>query len=186
MQTEIDFDFHTHRLDIPPGSGIVSLPQHMILQSDSLNLHPQGLYAAGIHPWWTAEKNFSLSLHLAALERLLGKKPQIVQVGECGLDRCQGVDLTRQIEIFIAQVELAEAYQRPMTLHIVRCFSEILALKKQLRPQQKWTIHGFRGKAMLAQQLLTAGFDLSFGTYYDEAAFGLTPLSRRKRESDSF
>ena len=41
------FDFHTHRLDTPPGTGIVSLPRRIVLHPEAW--HPQvgGLYAAG-------------------------------------------------------------------------------------------------------------------------------------------
>ena len=53
----MDFDFHTHRLDIIPGTGIVSLPQDIVRQPEVWNnypspqqFHPEGRYAAGIHP----------------------------------------------------------------------------------------------------------------------------------------
>ena len=72
-----------------------------------------------------------------------------------------------------------------MTLHIVRAFDVILQARKILRPLQVWTIHGFRGKPALAQQLLDAGFDLSFGTRYNEVSYDITPPERRHRETDA-
>lgn len=177
------FDFHTHRLDTPPGTGIVSLPQHIVLSPHNWQPEAEGLYAAGIHPWWTAHADFSLSAHLDALQHWLSL-PQVVQVGECGLDRLRGATLDRQIEVFKAQVTLSEHYQKGMTLHVVRAFDVLLSLHKQLRPLQRWTIHGFRGRPALARQLLDAGMDLSFGHIYNQEAFDLTPENRRKRESD--
>ena len=64
----MDFDFHTHRLDIIPGTGIVSLPQDIVRQPEvwknypsPQQLHPEGRYAAGIHPWWTLDDDFKVS-----------------------------------------------------------------------------------------------------------------------------
>lgn len=178
------FDFHTHRLDTPPGSGIVCLPQPILLRQTSWRPHQAGLYAAGIHPWWTAAPDFDLPLHLSALEHWLSQ-PQVVQLGECGLDRIRGAEMERQIDIFEQQVRLSEDFQKGMTLHIVRAFDLLLQLHKRLRPQQRWTVHGFRGGETLARQLLSAGLDLSFGTHYNEAAFQATPLERRHRETDA-
>ena len=87
--------------------------------------------------------------------------------------------------MFSAQVAESERRQLPMTLHVVRAFDLILQARKTLRPQQVWTIHGFRGKPALAQQLLKAGFDLSFGQHYNERAFALTPPDHRHLETDA-
>lgn len=181
----IDFDFHTHRLDTPPGKGIVCLPQHIVrAAADTWLPAPGGCYAAGIHPWWTADADFHLAAYMDALARLL-QHPEVVQVGECGIDRLQGAGVELQYAVFQAQVELSEAFARPMTLHCVRAFDLILHARKSMRPVQVWTVHGFRGHATLARQLLDAGIDLSFGERYDEEAWRITPEGRRHRETDA-
>lgn len=178
------FDFHTHNLNTPPGAGIVCLPQSIVLQPDLWQPHPQGRYAAGIHPWWTAEEDFSLPRYLDALTQLLAH-PEVEQIGECGFDRLRGAETAQQTAVFDAQVALSETFSRPLTLHVVRAFDLILQARKRHRPRQTWTIHGFRGKPALAQQLLDAGFDLSFGVQYNPDSFALTPPHRRHIESDS-
>lgn len=187
----MDFDFHTHRLDIPPGTGIVSLPQDIVRNPkvwatypSAQQLHPQGLYAAGIHPWWTLDADFHLETYLSSLSQLWDL-PQVVQIGECGFDRLRGASLEVQWAVFCAQVAESERRQLPMTLHIVRAFDLILQARKTLCPQQVWTIHGFRGKPTLAQQLLKAGFDLSFGQCYNESSFAITPPEHRRLETDA-
>lgn len=180
----MELDFHTHDLNTPPGAGIVCLPQCVVQHPDDWMPQPGGRYAAGIHPWWTVDADFSLSRYLEALTRLLAH-PEVEQIGECGFDRLRGADIERQRAVFDAQVALAEDFERPMTLHVVRAFDLILEAHKRHHPHRKWTIHGFRGKPALAQQLLDAGFDLSFGRHYNPEAFALTPLHRRHRESDS-
>lgn len=180
----MDFDFHTHRLDIPPGTGIVTLPQTMVSSPASFRPHPDGLYAAGIHPWWTFDADFSLPHYIDGLSQLLSL-PQVVEVGECGFDRLRGASMELQMEAFAAQVELSERFGKGMTLHVVRAFDLVLSARKQLRPTQRWTVHGFRGKPALAQQLLAAGFDLSFGIQRNPEAWALTPPERRHEESDA-
>jgi len=82
-------------------------------------------------------------------------------------------------------VALAEQHHRPMTLHVVRAFDVMLALRKRLRPRQRWTVHGFRGKPALARQLLDAGFDLSFGLHHNPDSLAITPPDRRHFETDA-
>lgn len=178
------FDFHTHRMDTVPGKGIVCLPQSIVLRPEAWTPQDGGHYAAGIHPWWTAAEDFDLEAHLDGLRRLL-QIPEVVQLGECGIDALRGASPKIQEEVLRRQIALSEELQKPVTLHCVRAFDRLLALKKQLRPTQRWTIHGFRGKPALAQQLLDAGFDLSFGPLRNEASFNLTPLERRHEESDA-
>lgn len=175
-------DFHTHNLLAPPGTAIVNLPEEWTLRPDLFRPQPGALYSAGIHPWWTVDAERTRRM-VDALPRLL-EHPQVVRVGECGLDKLCGAPLQTQIEVFEAQAAMAEAFGLPMTLHIVRAFDVLLRLKKQLRPTVRWTVHGFRGGPALARQLLAAGLDLSFGLRFNAAAYDLTPAERRWRETD--
>ena len=150
-------DFHTHNLLASPGTAIVNLPEEWTLRPELFRLQPGALYSAGIHPWWTADAERTHRM-LDALPRLL-EHPQVVRVGECGLDRLRGASLETQVEVFEAQVAMAECFGLPMTLHIVRAFDVLLRLKKQLCPTVQWTVNGFRGGPALARQLLAAGLD---------------------------
>lgn len=177
-------DFHTHNLNTPPGAGIVCLPQEVLLCPDAFAPVAGALYAVGIHPWWTAQTDFDGERHLEALRRL-ATHPQVVQIGECGIDLLRGAEVAAQRELFVHQVSISEEVGKPMTIHCVRAFDQMLSLKKQLRPSQRWTIHGFRGKPALARQLLAAGFDLSFGPLRNEDSYALTPPERRHDETDA-
>lgn len=184
-------DFHTHNLRTPPGAGIVCLPQEVLLMPDRWlcddghlpDAQAGALYALGIHPWWTAATDFDLDAHLAGLRRLL-PLPEVVQLGECGFDRLRGTSIEEQRRIFEAQVALSETFAVPMTIHCVRAYDVLLAEQRRLRPTQRWTIHGFRGKPELARQLLAAGFDLSFGPRRNDESYALTPPKRRHDETD--
>ena len=61
---------------------------------------------------------------------------------------------------------------------------ELLKLKRQIKPANPWIIHGFRGKAALAEEYLRHGFYLSFGEKYQEEALRITPSGRLFLEID--
>ncbi len=158
------------------------MPIEWLLCPDESLLSAGRLYSVGIHPWWTANAP-RLPLLFKGLEAWLSH-PAVVQLGECGLDRIKGADLTVQEEVFCRQVVLGEKRGLPLTIHCVRAFDRLLYFHKQLRPTTRWTVHGFRGGPQLAQQLLDAGLDLSFGVRHNLESFALTPPSRRHWETD--
>lgn len=57
-----------------------------------------------------------------------------------------------------------------MIIHCVKAWDELIALKRALLPKMPWVIHGFRGNAQLAKQLIREGFFLSFGKYFNKEA----------------
>lgn len=174
-------DFHTHNLLAPAGSAIVNVPRRWLLCPDDFHPAAGGLYSAGIHPWWTDEADTELLF--AGLLRLM-EHPQVVAVGECGLDLLRGAAPEVQEAVFVRQAVLAERHGLPVTVHCVRAFDRLLRLHKQLRPSVRWTVHGFRGRPALARQLLDAGLDLSFGPRHNAESLALTPPHRRHNETD--
>ena len=119
----------------------------------------RGLYTAGIHPWDTGGVDGA-----AELERLrrAAAAGELVAVGECGLDRLRGAPLPEQETIFRRQLELAAEYKLPVIVHCVRCYPELLRIRKDF-PSQRWLIHGCNAKPDIAARLLKAGCHLSFG-----------------------
>lgn len=178
----MDFDFHTHNLEAPAGRAVINLPAEWTEDPGKFVPREGAFYSAGIHPWWTAESVRARRM-LAALPRLL-RHPQVVAVGECGIDLLRGADAEEQERLLIAQLGMAEELRLPVTLHVVRAFDRLLRLHKALRPTTPWTVHGFRGGPALARQLLTAGIDLSFGAKFNAESLSLTPPARRHTETD--
>ena len=77
----------------------------------------------GIHPWEANAAAFE------KLESFLSRFPSAA-IGEIGLDSARP-DPKRQAEIFIAQLRIARAYERGVTLHCVRAAGEMISLLKQ-------------------------------------------------------
>lgn len=166
-------DIHRHVLgDAAPDEVVVNLEPGQ--QPDG-----QGWYSAGIHPWQAAEAE----RYWPWLEQV-ATNPRVVAIGEAGLDALRGPDLDTQQPVFERQAKLAEHVGKPLIIHAVRCWPQLIVLRRRLKPTQPWIIHGFRGKPQLAQQLLDHGFSLSYGRRYNQASYDLTPPDRRYHETD--
>lgn len=135
----------------------------------------------GMHPWHVTV--LPDERQLLRLKELAGH-PQVLAVGEAGLDKLAEAPLELQQKVFIRQAQLAEEVGKPLVLHVVKAADELLQAKRSLRPSVPWIIHGFRGKAELAKQYLTHGFYLSFGERYQEEALRAVPADRLFIETD--
>ena len=176
MKQIFPIDIHTHQLPSVAGTAIVSVsPQ-------TFSPEPSHWYAIGIHPWDT-DKITDFIEEMNIMQQLV-RHPQVVAIGEVGLDRLHGASIPQQMKIFEAQSLLAESIQKPIVIHLVKAVDELLLLHQQLKPTVPWIIHGFRGKPQLAQQLLKQGFYLSFGTLFNLEAMRSTPNNRLLIESD--
>ena len=119
-------------------------------------------YSIGIHPWFIDENRLSTDLQI--IEEKL-KLSECLALGECGLDKRIDVPMQLQIEVFEKQIALAEKYQKPLVLHLVAAFDELIEIKKRLNISVPIIIHGFSKSEQLAKQLINNGFYLSFGKY---------------------
>ena len=105
-------------------------------------------------------------------------------MGECGLDKHSTATIATQTAFFIDQITISEQLEKPLIIHCVGCFNEVLRIKKEIKPVQPWIIHGFRGKPQLAKQLLRAGFYLSYGEHFNAESVKITPLGKLMIETD--
>ena len=122
----------------------------------------QGYYSYGIHPWALDDADFQLEEVFALLEERL-QLPQVVALGEAGLDKMHKDTFEEQIAVFERQIELSETFQKPMILHDVKSHNEILALRKKHKAKQPWILHGFNGTEQDIRQLTGQGLYLSVG-----------------------
>ena len=141
-------DFHTHLnwqqpLKLPSDTvRIISVP----LDEAALPLPENCLATLELHPW-NGEMWSDRFAELARESRFIG-------IGEVGLDRLKGkLDLSEQMRIFSTAANLAQNLNKPLTIHCVKCFSELLNLYKNIKWQVPTIIHYFCGKLELAQQL---------------------------------
>ncbi len=117
-------------------------------------------YSIGIHPWFIVEER--LESDLAIIESKL-KESSCLAVGECGLDKRIEVPFELQHTVFERQLLLAEQYQKPVVIHCVAAFQELIGIKKRLKISVPILIHGYSKNEQLAKELVANGCYLSFG-----------------------
>jgi len=142
--------------------------------------YPDLIWASiGLHPNDNLEENFSAKGGPASgwdydKYRELAKLPNVVAIGECGLDHFRlpsEAEIIRQKEIFIKQIELAKELNKPIILHcrpsagrqnayedaldiIVTCHMSLVA--------GNGVAHFFAGSKEMAKKFLDLGFYISF------------------------
>lgn len=163
-------DVHTHNLNAGPDA-IINLPL-------GTTVPQHGSYSVGVHPWQADEQIDWNRLREAA------EMPQVVAIGEAGLDALRGPDMTTQERVFMRQALLAEELKKPLIIHCVRAYGRLLQMHSELNPKQTWLVHGFRGKPELARQLAAAGFEISLGARYNPAVPDAVAASHLHHETD--
>lgn len=119
-------------------------------------------YSIGIHPWYIDENR--LKLDLKTIEEKL-KLNKCLALGECGLDKRIEIPFQKQTSVFQQQIELVQNTSKPIILHCVASFQEVISIKKEMNVENPMIIHGFSKNEQVAKSLLDNGFYLSFGKY---------------------
>lgn len=134
---------------------------HKYYQSGNYNLNlkekiPPGSFSAGLHPKDITEnwKQDFDNIKKISLDK------NCLAIGECGLDGLIATDEALQSEIFKSHLSWAVEIRKPVIIHCVRRFSQLLHYKNS---NASLIVHGFNKKETIADALLDAGFYLSFG-----------------------
>lgn len=176
-------NIHTHKPIATPNN----LEVINIVFGQEFTPDNSSIYSLGVHPWYLNNKiNFDKFMRLS-------KHLSIVAIGECGLDyqkeNLHKFSKTLQKEIFLKQIKIAEELQKPIIIHCVKCFDELIKLKKRCITTIPWIIHGFSKNKQVAQQLIDQGFYLSFGSLIftsskNQEALKIIPLEKLFLETD--
>jgi len=175
------FNFHTHK----------STLQNNVLEL--VNQYPQEFdaaipfYSVGIHPWYITQDR--IEEDLKTIDKVL-EFENCLAAGECGIDKRVETPLDIQIEVFEAQLLLAQKHQKPVVIHCVASFQEVIEIKNRLKITVPMIFHGFSKNQQLAQDLIRHGFYLSFGKYLMlnpdlESVFKNIPNERFFLETDT-
>jgi TatD DNase family protein len=142
------FNFHTHTDQSNAIVNLESIPTQQLVGHH--------YYSFGNHPW-------QIQFTIEEIEQTILNNPQIIAIGECGIDKIKSNASVSEQAIFLKQqILLSERLELPLILHIVNGYNEIIKLKKELKPKQDWIIHGFN-KYKQTKALLDNDFYLSFG-----------------------
>lgn len=175
---ELPLDIHTHRAPEVPSQAIVN-----VRYPEPFHPEPGRYYSVGIHPWDVHLFDENLIDWDSFAE--LAAHPQVLAIGECGIDKKVNKDLLdRQEHIFRRQLWTARDLQKPLIIHNVRASSILRLSKEYSNTRIPWIQHGFRGNKAGVDQAWSHRFILSFGPQYDEEALLSVPLNRLFLETD--
>jgi TatD DNase family protein len=154
-------------LDFLHSAGIKDVHTHNALADESAiyNILPQDFsnfkfkerhyYSAGIHPWYIDQIN--IAFQLSKLQSILEQQSNILLIGECGLDKIKGPSMAIQEKVFIQHLAFATQFQKPIIIHCVKAFQEILAILKKEKFKLPFIFHGFNKSVALAKHIVAAG-----------------------------
>lgn len=175
------FNLHTHHFT----------NQDTVLEL--VNQYPQEFdpsipfYSIGMHPWYIDEQRLEADLKI--IENKL-QEPNCLALGECGLDKRIEIPLELQQMVFEKQLLLAQKHNKPVVIHCVAAFQEVIATKKRLKITVPMIIHGFSKNKQVAKELIDNGFYISFGKHLLrnpelESVFQSIPNDRFFLETDT-
>ncbi len=146
-------NIHSHH---PSREGEVSIQN---IYRDFENVQAAGLYSLGLHPWFI-HTNWQESFE--HIKTLSGQK-NILAIGETGLDKLCTTSFVIQQEVFIEHIKLANEVNKPLIIHCVKAFNEVIQLLRTHNRHCPVIFHGFHKNTELALQLINHGYYLSFG-----------------------
>ncbi len=112
----------------------------------------------GLHPWHLDHYTWDWKMLCKYVQQ-----PNVLAIGECGLDRVCATDWDLQVKVFTEQIALANKCGKPMIVHCVRAFDEVLHMLQIHPPVMPVIFHGYNKNKAVAEKLLERGFYLSFG-----------------------
>ena len=169
-------NIHTHSSNYIDNKEFIEIQN--IDVDDIVNVDVSHFYSIGIHPWKSQQttdngqqifyqqtqkfKNSEIQ-KLGDLESGCLGDLNFLAIGECGLDRVCDADFELQKKVFIKQIELSEQFNKPLIIHAVRSYPDIISIRKETKSKADWIMHGFQGNEQSAEQLLKHNIYLSLG-----------------------
>lgn len=116
--------------------------------------------AVGVHP-------HDARTYTDAVEKELGEmldRPGVLAVGEIGLDYYRDLS-PRDVQqaVFIRQLALARAKDRPVVIHCRDAFPDVMRILAAQGSRYRGIFHAFSGDAAMARDVLGLGFHIGVG-----------------------
>ncbi len=169
-------DIHTHHLS--KESGVFLYNNRFGFDSV---IHTNSFFSVGIHPW-----DAHLKISTIEFQGLI-THPNCMAIGECGFDKLKGADLVKQQQMLEYQLKLAVEYHKPVIIHCVKAYDEIIKICEVYHSSIPIIIHGFNKSYELLHQLLGKGFYVSLSRFaIQKMNFNFTeiPLEKLFLETD--
>ena len=121
---------------------------------------PRLTFGAAWHPWHIPDGE-------PRMDELRALMPEVCAVGETGLDHARHRDKAlreRAARWFVAHIELAVAFGKPLVVHCVRAHGACLELLRTHHASRVGgVVHGFTGSLETAREYARLGFAVGMG-----------------------
>lgn len=166
------------------------LPEEFVIRNAYLKLHTEQIQnlpytvSVGLHPWHLVQMTVN-----ECADRLIeiASSNKVLAIGEIGIDRAIDIPVTTQTAYFDAQLNVARALQKPIIIHAVRSYGDIIPFLKKTKVP--FIFHQFQGNEQQAKELLKYNAFLSFGKNLfepkSEQTFKALPLESIFLETDT-
>lgn len=165
-------NIHTHTQTFDAQLELVNL---FLQQNDRVKY-----YSYGVHPWHVDGDYGDALEHLKEIAQEKG----CLAIGECGLDKNCDVDFALQEKVFVAQIKLANKLKKPLIIHCVKAFNELINCLNHNDNQVPVIIHGFNNNENIARVLTEEGYYFSFGKallgFESNAAKAIKTVGRKR------
>jgi TatD DNase family protein len=148
-------DIHTHRFEKEENTFSIhniSLPCNEIPENRTVSV--------GWHPWHIEP------FDLPQIENGLAEfasKDNVLAIGECGFDRSKKTPIEKQTEVFRIHLSIADMFEKPLIIHCVHAYSDLLEILKQEKFNGKLVLHNFIGNKFQIDQFLKFETNFSAG-----------------------
>lgn len=142
-----------------PGTQASRWPELLKLAASDEQLYP----CLGLHPMFMEQHRPE---DLDALKQALQHNPQVVAVGEIGIDfwhPSSDQQQRAQKQLLDAQLDLAEALDLPVVLHCRKAMDLLIQRLRQKQLPRGGFVHAFSGSLQQAEQLVKLGYRLGLG-----------------------
>jgi TatD DNase family protein len=156
METDSFINIHTHHKPrLQEEFAIRNAYLHRC--SDEIQNLPYAV-SVGLHPWHLKQMTVN-----ECADRLieLASSGNVLAIGEIGIDRSITIPINTQLSYFDAQLNVARALQKPVIIHAVRSYSDLMPFLKKTKVP--FIFHQFQGNEQQAKELLKYNARLSFG-----------------------
>jgi TatD DNase family protein len=137
-------------------------------------------YSYGIHPWYIEKESYENQLDNL---KVVVHEKRCLAVGECGLDKLSKVDFNLQEEVFIEHIKIANSAKKPLIIHCVKAFNELINCLNLNDNKVPVIVHGFNNNENIARILVNEGLYFSFGKallgYESNAAKAIKSVGRK-------
>jgi TatD DNase family protein len=140
------FNVHSHRKPGMAGEFVCRNAFHFLSAASIAKL--SYAVSVGVHPWHAAQFSEEVLQRL----RQCGRLPQVLAIGETGIDRRKGPPLEIQMLSWEAHFRLAQEMQLPLLLHCVRAWQDVLPLVS--KTEVPLLLHDFRGNEEVLKSFL--------------------------------